>query len=426
MKVRWLTLELAVATAVLLVFGTALIAMTLGEEDGRGAYETGPVGRAILLSCYVVSCGLALAYYRVLEAACLRAPALLLLIVFPFVTLLWSVMPDETLRRSAGIVCPSLLGLYLGWRLPLRQLVLYFALVSFVLAVGNLAAVLLVPQIGITTEPPWIGAWKGLQSHKNSLGSSASFGALALIAASMALRGHLRLLALGGVAIQFLLLAFSQSLTGVLTVALGMATLLVLLRAHRPRTYYAVGASAALCMIVMAGFVLQYGAGPIMEEMGKSDTLSDRLPLWTEVMPSIATQPWLGYGYAAFWESKLPDPDRIATNVLFTPHYSHNGLLEMMLDGGAFLVALFISVFVPAVVRAARLAAGGRAEFAFPLMFYAAFVLGNFTEALVLARNSLISVEFVALTFALTLRARHEAAWHPVEMSSSAAPARQA
>ena len=51
------------------------------------------------------------------------------------------------------------------------------------------------------------------------------------------------------------------------------------------------------------------GAAQSAFMMGRKDTentsnLSNRAPLWSELMESVETRPWLGFGYAGFWSRR--------------------------------------------------------------------------------------------------------------------------
>jgi O-antigen ligase len=114
-------------------------------------------------------------------------------------------------------------------------------------------------------------------------------------------------------------------------------------------------------------------------------------------MVSIAKAPWFGYGFSAFWQSDLADIPRIHSAVRFEPHYAHNGLLEMLLDGGVILAVLFTAQMVSSIAKATKFFSRGNFYTSLPLVFLLIFTLSNFAEASVLAKNSLFWVAFVAL-----------------------------
>jgi len=91
--------------------------------------------------------------------------------------------------------------------------------------------------------------------------------------------------------------------------------------------------------------------------MGRSDTentsnLSNRAPLWSELMESVERNPWLGVGYDAFWT-----PARVesvsADQGWAVPH-AHNTYLDQALSLGVVGAALYAAMVWSAVVLAWR------------------------------------------------------------------------
>lgn len=91
--------------------------------------------------------------------------------------------------------------------------------------------------------------------------------------------------------------------------------------------------------------------------MGRTDTqntsnLSNRAPLWAELMESVETRPWLGFGYEAFWA-----PERVekvsADQGWMVPH-AHNTYLDQTLSLGVIGAALYIAMLVGGMIVAWR------------------------------------------------------------------------
>ncbi len=111
--------------------------------------------------------------------------------------------------------------------------------------------------------------------------------------------------------VSFLLLVLTRSRMATI-IGLGLLVV-VLLRVLRERVVperrvlVQLGALAVgLPLIVFVGGRDLRGAAQGAFMMGRSDTqntasLSNRLPLWTELMLSVERRPWLGFGYGAFW-----------------------------------------------------------------------------------------------------------------------------
>jgi exopolysaccharide production protein ExoQ len=118
---------------------------------------------------------------------------------------------------------------------------------------------------------------------------------------------------------------------------------------------------AVLAVAIPAGiyFVGKSGssAAQMAFMMGRNDTqntsnLSNRAPLWGELMESVERNPWLGVGYDAFWT-----PARVesvsADQGWAVPH-AHNTYLDQALSLGVFGALLYAAMVWSAVFMAWR------------------------------------------------------------------------
>jgi O-antigen ligase len=133
--------------------------------------------------------------------------------------------------------------------------------------------------------------------------------------------------------------------------------------------------------------------------LDKRSDLSSRVPLWGMVWVFIADHYWFGYGFEAFWKLDSSNMRPIEAQLHFVPFYSHNGLLETWLNGGVVLVVLALGLLALTIVRSAILLARWRgfSPSAFPLIYCCHFIMMNFAESSVLARNNMVWVLLVTV-----------------------------
>jgi len=110
-------------------------------------------------------------------------------------------------------------------------------------------------------------------------------------------------------------------------------------------------------------------------------TLTGRIPLWNAVLPEIVERPWLGAGFAAFW-----NPDtyfRMEQIVGFPAKSAHNGFLEELLNTGVVGLVLLLAFFLytMAMVRAQARRGDDLGWLVFLLMTF--YLLLNVTTSLV-------------------------------------------
>ena len=117
-------------------------------------------------------------------------------------SVLWSVAPDQTLRREVALVFTTLgaVALAARWRWP--ALVEVVATAFAILAALSLAASALFPSIGRMPDT-FVGSWRGLWGEKNTFGGMMDFAFLAFAAAGLLQRRRAGLLwwSLAGLAV---------------------------------------------------------------------------------------------------------------------------------------------------------------------------------------------------------------------------------
>ena len=113
-------------------------------------------------------------------------------------------------------------------------------------------------------------------------------------------------------------------------------------------------------MLAIPAMILVFGRDgtDVLESafmMGRTDTqntsnLSNRAPLWAELMESVESRPWLGFGYDGFWA-----PERVekisADQGWMVPH-AHNTYLDETLSLGVIGAGLYISMLFGALIVA--------------------------------------------------------------------------
>lgn len=368
-----------------------------------GAFPDGPV----TFGASVVMVGYALFNLRFLLRAAFAAPELALLLVLVLLSALWSLDPVLTLERTFQLYATSATAMLLASMLSVRSLMIALASIAGLLMVASLVAIMLVPEArGVD---PWPNAWRGVFPHKNGLGASAALS-LILIAAAISITtgGVRRAFVLLGV-LSLVLLVASQSRTSQVIAVFCVGAVVVAAISRNHLRIWMIG--------FLATFVIGFGmvivvlfsglADPWLEAIGRQPTLSNRIPLWEVVWPDVIKQIWIGYGYETYWDPEADRVARIARIPLlgFTPFYSHNGLIELLLNvglPGVPLVAIALlramtGAYVALRVKEVRVAGASA------LVLLVAFLLSNFMESTLLNSDSFGWFVFMAVATKLSL-----------------------
>lgn len=331
------------------------------------------------------------------------APLLIGLLGLAFASTLWSIDSGATLRRSVWLGLSMTFGLYLAWRNDWPRLVETLAGACIVLIAGSFAVALLAPGVG-TMPVEHIGAWSGLWTHKNTLGGVMALGA-GIAAAAAWVAPERRTLWLWVAAGAFALVLLSTSKTALIASMLGLAIMGVCAMLRRGPIETILVAAAALAAIIVTVSVVVLAPDLLVGAIGRDLTLTGRTDIWNASANAVAAQPWLGYGYYAFW---LPDNGPafwVREAVRWKVASAHSGWLELALGMGRLGIALFALQLAATLVRGARAAMDARAGVWAPA-FLAVFAIYTLSESHVLQANNLFWIIYVAVTARLALDAR--------------------
>ena len=136
---------------------------------------------------------------------------------------------------------------------------------------------------------------------------------------------------------------------------LGMMVFLLLrmARKHLPAQMRALTLVGVLMVIVpSAVFAIGHAGGSAVTDifmMGRQDTqntasLSNRAPLWAELMQSVEEHPFLGFGFEAFWSPERVE--KISFDQGWMVPHAHNTYLDQMLSLGVIGAFLYACVLV--------------------------------------------------------------------------------
>ncbi|MCR9268283.1 MAG: hypothetical protein NXI03_12000, partial [Alphaproteobacteria bacterium] len=165
-------LEGALTVLCLFLFSQGLIGPLFADPENP---ESSVVLRLIWLPVYGVTLALILARPGSFLAAMGRNKLILLVTGMTMLSVLWSIAPDTTMRRSFALIMTTLFGIWLASRWQWRELILLIALTFGILGVLSTFMALAVPSLGVDQDVH-AGAWKGLWWEKNALGAVMGWG----------------------------------------------------------------------------------------------------------------------------------------------------------------------------------------------------------------------------------------------------------
>ncbi len=304
-----------------------------------------------LIACYLL--------WRLPRRACFQGRlrwAVLVYLALAASSVLWSLDSATTLKRLIVFALVSFFAYALAATTTAMELALWAMATTFLTGIASLFADIFVLKLFAPFDPDYrlTGVMTANYQAMNLL-------VCCLCAAVLMLRRPRWLPWLSAIlTTAFVLLVLTRSRMATL-IGLGLLVF-VLLRVLRQRVQpqsralvqLAALAIALPCIVFVAGQNLR-GAAQGAFMMGRSDTqntasLSNRLPLWTELMTSVAARPWFGHGYGAFWTEARAA--QISQDQGWPVPNAHDTYLDQVLILGWPTGILFTGILLTAVTLA--------------------------------------------------------------------------
>ena len=283
--------------------------------------------------------------YKRSKRISLGSMLLLAIVIFLFLSVLWSTDPQTSLRHSFTYFFFVLGVIGIANILSGDEYLKLLRTVIFLSAIASL--VLLVLSPGTVLMPD--GAVQGVFAHKSVLGQVMAAGVLASLHGMRVEGDHRRSCA--AMIIVFVGLAFAARSSTSLMVIFVFCVVEIFLTLTR-RNFIATIMMIILFIPTFVVFVLSPDL--ILGFLGKDATLTGRTDLWEFVKICISQRPLLGWGFSAFWLSTNPAAVEISRNLGWTVPQAHNGILELLLEVGGVGASLFAIVFTRNIWIATR------------------------------------------------------------------------
>ncbi len=409
------SLRLPVADLVVL-FGVVIFGTNILEASLRGGPREAFIGYGYM-ACYAAGMLMAVLSGAVPKAL-LRNPLLTILLLVPLASMLWTVDRGMTQFRTLMLVGTSAFGLFIGWHYDRDAIVRLLAIGVSLNLLLSLVLIFAVPSMGIDQTAAWGGTWTGAFMHKNGLGAATGVAMLILFYAIASATGLLRLAFVGAFALAAVLLVGSKSATSLVVAIVG---LLLACGFHFWRRAPGLTLTAILAVLICLPFMAlllaqQDMVSLLLDSLEKDATVHGRTDIWFLVWPYIMDRFWLGYGFGSFWQPGFPWFSQIQARLHYTPFYSHNGVVELWIAGGALTVGLTVIVYLTTLAKGtvAAIRETGSPTAPFAVVFLVCFALRNITESSLLQPNDFLWLLFVATVVAtsksvvFSLRAKDE------------------
>ncbi len=399
-------LEKGFTIVALIFFSGAFIPLIRQLSGFQFSVERGDiVSQAVFLGIELITFSLLVPRWKSAWRVGTRNLPLLLLILYAFASVFWSVNFSVSFRRGVAMLGTALFGVYLVTRYSMRDQMQLLVWSLAIAALLSLAAAIVTPSLGITSGTANTGSWRGIFTQKNTLGRMMGLSAILSFAIAITERRY-RYWLLFGLSIGLVVMA--RSVTPLLSalITLPLIPLYSFIR-HRwppmmiiPAVIVMIFLGMTIVAIITANLDFFFGL------LGKDLTLTGRTKLWSTVW-GIGNETnfhrWFGYGYSGFWLGADGESARVWRVITWKPKHAHNGFLDIWLDLGFVGLVLFGITLLLAVIRSIRrIGEAHRAEDIWPFLFLVYFLIVNVTQGVVMRPNNLFWTLFVSIALVLS------------------------
>jgi exopolysaccharide production protein ExoQ len=322
-----------------LTFGKSESALRVTATDASPLHRLGMAFVGLLCGLLVLS------RWRQVFSLCQRAKLLLALPALALISCLWSQDPSQTLSSSIGLTVMTLFALYLyGEFSHTRQFELLMLAGGLALP-ASLALVALAPSMATSGD-----AWLGLFGHKQNAGI---ISIILLVTALHWKPSNLpqRLLQWVCATLSVAFIVMARSRTGwALALAAVLLTWIISLLQRLPSKDALAISMLSIPAISAVAYVVHEYAGLLLNTVGRDPTLDERTIIWRAVWGAITKHPLLGYGWSAFWGTRLNGE---SVNIILAAGWqleqAQDGFLDLCLGVGVCGVLLVVLMTLQAM-----------------------------------------------------------------------------
>lgn len=304
---------------------------------------------------------------------------LIVFILYSIISLLWSKFLVVSLFKVWVLIFCSFIAAYIGITYSIKDLLRKLSwFVAIIIGYSILLAIFL-PHIGLHTQPPHLGAWRGIFFAKNYTGTIMALSSLIfLFGFTVENKINNRInnsifffLSIG-------LVFLSKSATGIIALILLLTGFFSALAWIKWRKSLSRGHYLLISILVFCGIYLVFtNLEFVFSLLNRNTTLTGRLPLWSFLVDKgIAGNPFFGTGIGAAW---IDQGFRLSTQKAigwpYSPIVSDNGWIDLFLNLGGVGVFLGLTVMFFCIYRVIIFAIKEKTIISFFPMFLIVFVL---------------------------------------------------
>ncbi len=384
--------------------GPLFVIFTNGVSEGEfpdTTPELPSINQIFLLIYLITFCLLILRWQKVILVI-LKSQFIWLLLGLAVFSIFWSYSPDLTRTRVIALTGTIMFSLYLSSRYSLKEQLYLLGWIFGIIIFTSLLFVVLLPKYGVMGGFH-VGAWRGIYNHKNVLGkimvpSAIVFYLLALISPKQ------RWIFWSLLGASVMLMIFTKAASPIINLII-LLSLLAILPILRWNYLFMVPIIIGMTSIgILFYLLIAANSEQLVGALGKDLTFTGRTNFWPLMLDKIWENPWLGYGYGAFWQG-LDGPSAYVLNASeFKAPNGHNGYLDLCLELGLVGLLIYTIQYIISFQKSLIYIKNTKTSEAFwPILLLSYIVLSNLTESVLVLQNNFLWVLQLSVFFSLSI-----------------------
>ena len=407
----------------------ALIPVLLEKEDSDGFSED-PFSPILFLGIYIITSVLIVEYGQIfiqfVRSIAWRNIWIWLLVGTAMASVLWTLEPDITLRRSILLLGTTIFGAYIAVRYNLRQQLELLSWVFGSIIFLSFIFAIAMPSTGTMTFQEGgahAGTWRGIMTHKNLLGRIMVLSSMVFLLRGISqskTKSRYQWISWLGYGLSILLILLCTSKTA-LIVSFTLTITIPLYRTWRSKYTQFIPLTIAVIVVCGSAAILIIDKLDIITAtLGRDLTLTGRTDIWVAMWDIIQKRPLLGYGLNAVWQNWNNEATAyLWTKLSWECPYGHNGFMDLLAELGFSGLAFVLCSYVMTYVKGIKwLRVTNNVEGIWPLLYLTFLLLYNISESTLVATNSIFWILFVSITFSVIIEYEQVQIYRKMEQKS--------
>lgn len=262
------------------------------------------------------------------------------LLIYLFINVGFSELPSTSLGITIRVVLNILYAYFIYNRYSSSEMLSLLEKAFGIVIIGSFLVSTGLPNIGTYYDVVYSAdVWRGMFTHKNTLGNMAAFYTLIIIINNK----KWGLFKIAQLFIAIATLIFAESHTPLYILILCIIYVLIKKVTKKEFSNLIMGCVIGVNSILIFNYEI---IGMILNEFGFDSTLSGRIDIYNIILRLIEENPYFGYGLKSSWNPDSMVYGTVYSYMGFNPNSAHNAFLESALGLGLIGMVIFLIIII--------------------------------------------------------------------------------